>query len=94
MADLKTFENVIAFDPGLSGGIATLSASGELLACHDLPTLGEGTQRRIDAANLAAMLRPHLPARAVIEASARPSCSNTPRRVASESAPNEASKWF
>ena len=68
MADLKTFENVIAFDPGLSGGIATLSASGELLACHDLPTLGEGTQRRIDAANLAAMLRPHLPARAVIEA--------------------------
>jgi len=35
----------------------------------------------------------NLSARAVIEASARPSCSRTPRRVASESAPNEASKW-
>ncbi len=31
-------------------------------------------------------------ARSVIEASARPSCSRTPRRVASESAANEASK--
>ena len=35
----------------------------------------------------------NLSASSVIEASARPSCSRTPRRVASESAANEASKW-
>ena len=35
----------------------------------------------------------NLSARSVIEASARPSCSSTPRRVASDSAANEASRW-
>jgi hypothetical protein len=60
-------ENIVAFDPGLSGGVAILSPSGEIIACDDLPTIGEGTQRRIDAANLASMIRLHLPARAVIE---------------------------
>lgn len=60
-------ETIIAFDAGLSGGMAILNASGDLILCDDLPVIGEGAQRRIDAANLAAMIRPHLPARAVIE---------------------------
>src|SRR5437016_8993438 len=36
----------------------------------------------------------NFPARSVIEASARLSCSSTPRRVASDSAANEASRRF
>ncbi len=60
-------ETIIAFDPGLSGAVAFLSEAGELLDCRDLPTIGEKTQRRVDAANLATLIRAHLPARAVIE---------------------------
>lgn len=50
---------VIGFDPGLCGGIAVLDAAGGLVLCGDLPVIGEGAQRRLDAANLAAMIRPH-----------------------------------
>lgn len=58
---------VAAFDPGLSGGGAMLDREG-LLACFDLPTIGEGAQRRIDAANLADLLREYGPyAFAIVE---------------------------
>jgi hypothetical protein len=64
---------IVGFDPGLSGGIAFVSNDGALIDCQDLPVIGEGTQRRIDAANLAAIIRSHNPTRAVIEAvGARP----------------------
>ena len=59
---------IVGFDPGLSGGIAFVSNDGALIDCQDLPVIGEGTQRRIDAANLAAIIRSHTPTRAVIEA--------------------------
>lgn len=58
---------IVAFDPGLSGGIAFVSDDGALIDCRDLPTIGEGTQRRIDAANLAAIIRAHNPTKAIIE---------------------------
>ena len=64
---------IVAFDPGLSGAVAFVSNDGTLIDCTDLPTIGEKTQRRIDAANLAAIIRQHDPTRAVIEAvGARP----------------------
>jgi hypothetical protein len=64
---------IAAFDPGLNGGGAILGR-GALLACFDLPTIGEGAQRRIDAANLADLLREHGPYAAafVEQAGARP----------------------
>lgn len=64
---------VAAFDPGLNGGGAILTRDA-LLACFDLPTIGEGSQRRIDAANLADLLREHGPylVAYVEQASARP----------------------
>lgn len=51
--------NVLAIDPGLNGAGAVLDERGELIACFDLPTIGEGTQRRIDATNLAGHIRAH-----------------------------------
>jgi len=51
---------IAAFDPGLNGGGAFLTREG-LLACFDLPTIGESAHRRIDAANLADLLREHGP---------------------------------
>jgi crossover junction endodeoxyribonuclease RuvC len=58
---------IAAFDPELSGAVAFLSEAGELIDCQDLPVIGEGTQRRIDAANLAAIIRSHNPTKAIIE---------------------------
>ena len=58
---------IVAFDPGLSGAIAFLSEAGELIDCRDLPIIGADTQRRVDAANLASIIRQHNPSRAVIE---------------------------
>ena len=58
---------IVGFDPGLSGGVAFVSEAGELIDCLDIPVIGEGTQRRVDAANLAAIIRMHSPTRAVIE---------------------------
>jgi hypothetical protein len=41
---------------------------GDLIAFLDLPTIGEGTQRRVDAANLADLIREHGPyAFAIVE---------------------------
>ena len=59
--------SIIAFDPGLNGSSAVLSREG-LAVADDLPTIGEGTQRRVDAANLADFIREHGPYRlAVVE---------------------------
>jgi hypothetical protein len=57
--------SIIAFDPGLSGAFAILSRDSEIIA-GDLPIIGEGTQRRIDAANLADAIREHGPYRLAI----------------------------
>jgi crossover junction endodeoxyribonuclease RuvC len=53
--------NVFAVDPGLNGAAAVLDSAGGIIDCFDLPTIGEGTQRRIDAANLADLIRAHAP---------------------------------
>jgi crossover junction endodeoxyribonuclease RuvC len=53
--------NVLAVDPGLNGAAAVLDSAGGIIDCFDLPTIGEGTQRRIDAANLADLIRAHAP---------------------------------
>jgi hypothetical protein len=53
--------NVLSVDPGLNGGAAVLSPHADILANFDLPTIGEGTQRRIDPANLADTIREHGP---------------------------------
>ena len=60
--------NVFACDPGLNGAGAMLDAHGELIEVFDLPVIGEGKQRRIDAANLADLVRAHAPyAFAIVE---------------------------
>ena len=60
--------NVFAGDPGLNGGGAILNPDLNIIACFDLPIIGEGTQRRIDAANLADIIREHGPyAFAIVE---------------------------
>jgi hypothetical protein len=53
--------NVFSSDPGLNGGGAILNLNHEIVTCFDLPTIGENAQRRIDAANLADLLREHGP---------------------------------
>jgi hypothetical protein len=53
--------NVIAIDPGLTGAAAILDARGNLIEVFDLPTIGLKAQRRIDAANLADLIRAHAP---------------------------------
>jgi crossover junction endodeoxyribonuclease RuvC len=57
--------NIIAFDPGLNGSAAVLSREG-LVVADDLPTIGDAKQRRIDAANLADLIREHGPYRLAI----------------------------
>lgn len=60
--------NALSFDPGLCGAGNVLNHHGEILSCFDIPTIGEGTQRRIDAANLADTIREHGPyAFAIVE---------------------------
>jgi hypothetical protein len=60
--------NTLAIDPGLDGAGAVSNERGDFIACFDLPTMGEGTQRRIDAANLADLIREHGPyAFAIVE---------------------------
>jgi crossover junction endodeoxyribonuclease RuvC len=60
--------NVLAIDPGLEGAGAVIGADGELIEVFDLPVVGEGAGRRVDAANLTDLVRAHAPYRlAVIE---------------------------
>jgi hypothetical protein len=53
--------NIFSCDPGLDGAGAILDERGDFIACFDLPTIREGTQRRVDAANLADLIREHAP---------------------------------
>jgi crossover junction endodeoxyribonuclease RuvC len=63
-----TSQNVLSVDPGLNGGAAVLSSRGDILANFDLPTIGDGARRRVDAANLADAFREHGPyAFAIVE---------------------------
>jgi crossover junction endodeoxyribonuclease RuvC len=66
--------NTLAFDPGLNGAVAVLDPTGDIIVSFDIPTVGAGKQRRVDAANLADAIREHTPyAFAVVEqAAARP----------------------
>ena len=60
--------NVIAIDPGLNGAGAVSDERGDFIACFDLPMIGEGAQRRVDAANLPDLIREHGPyAFAIVE---------------------------
>jgi crossover junction endodeoxyribonuclease RuvC len=60
--------NVIAIDPGLTGAAAVLDTQGAIIDCFDLPTIGEGPQRRIDAANFSDLISKHQPyAFAIVE---------------------------
>ena len=60
--------NALAIDPGLNGAGAVSDERGDFIACFDLPTIGEGTQHRVDAANLADLIREHGPyAFAIVE---------------------------
>ncbi|WP_194303952.1 hypothetical protein [Chthonobacter albigriseus] len=52
----------------MSGAYAVLDASGAIVEVGDLPLIGTGTQRRIDAANLAAIVRRLSPERSILEA--------------------------
>jgi crossover junction endodeoxyribonuclease RuvC len=77
---------VFACDPGLNGAGAVSDERGDILACFDLPTIGEGAQRRVDAANLADLIREHGPyAFAIVEQVGAPpwtgSLANVPVRV-------------
>jgi hypothetical protein len=60
--------NIFSCDPGLDGAGAILDERRDFIACFDLPTIREGTQRRVDAANLADLIREHAPyAFAIVE---------------------------
>jgi crossover junction endodeoxyribonuclease RuvC len=65
--------NVIGIDPGMEGALAVLdgrraNGTSEIIALYDLPTIGEGKQRRVDAVSLANLIRAHTPvAFAVVE---------------------------
>ncbi len=60
--------NIVAFDPGINGGVAIIDGLGDLVLCIDTPTIGDGTHRRIDAVTLATNLRNYTPYKfAVVE---------------------------
>ncbi len=66
---------VVGIDPGVNGGLALLTAAGDLLDVVDMPTLADGTggKQAINAPLLAAQLRAWAPARAFCEfVAARP----------------------
>lgn len=39
----------IAIDPGLEGAIAVIDADGRIVDIHDMPTIGDGRDRKVDA---------------------------------------------
>ena len=60
--------NVMAIDPNLNGAGAVSDERGDFIACFDLRTIGESVKRRVDAANLADLIRQHRPyAFAIVE---------------------------
>jgi crossover junction endodeoxyribonuclease RuvC len=62
---------ILGIDPGLSGGIAFLSAAAgqprRVISADDIPVFGEGPKRRVDALALAKMIQACPPDFAVIE---------------------------
>jgi crossover junction endodeoxyribonuclease RuvC len=65
----------IGIDPGLSGAVAVLDATGALLALHDTPVLtlrtGRGTRQEYDVPGLVGLLAPYagLQAHVILEES-------------------------
>ena len=59
---------ILAATPGLGGALAVLDGGGELVEVFDLPVIGDGAGRCIDAAALADRIRAHTPyAFAIVE---------------------------
>src|SRR5687768_17347627 len=55
--------HMLGIDPGLTGAIAVLDATGTLVALHDTPTLTlrvqRGTRQAYDVPGMVALLRPY-----------------------------------
>jgi crossover junction endodeoxyribonuclease RuvC len=61
---------IAAIDPGLSGAACVLeqiNGAVMLISVIDLPVIGEGAKRRLDAMSFAGWLKHYAPTRAVIE---------------------------
>ena len=59
----------IGIDPGISGAIAVLSDTNELIATYDMPLLPKSkSKNQVNAAALAKIISGHLPATAYLEA--------------------------
>lgn len=66
---------IIGMDPGMSGAIAVISDTGELIGVHDMPTFAvvkkvagkDRTKNHINVHELGALLRPHQGSFAMIE---------------------------
>jgi crossover junction endodeoxyribonuclease RuvC len=62
---------ITAIDPGLSGAAVVLEQIGGtvvLLSLIDLPTVGEGAKRRLEAVTFASWLKDYAPQHAYVEA--------------------------
>src|SRR5215469_6513035 len=62
---------VLGIDPGMGGALAFYGASPsyvqDYFSVFDMPVYGDGKQRGVDAASLAALIRPFKPAFAIVE---------------------------
>jgi crossover junction endodeoxyribonuclease RuvC len=61
---------IVAIDPGMTGSAAILEqidGTVMLVSVIDLPTVGEGSKRRLDSVVFAGWLRHHAPSHAFIE---------------------------
>lgn len=63
---------IAGIDPGISGGVGLIEAQApfalaSLVACIDIPTVGEGAKRRVDASALARWITANKPDIAFIE---------------------------
>jgi len=70
---------ILGIDPGLSGALAWMNSSGEVMQLEDIPVFNEGKRKKaVDALALTALLIDRRPTHAVIEAvHARPTDSKT-----------------
>jgi crossover junction endodeoxyribonuclease RuvC len=61
---------IAAVDPGLSGAIAALERIGDdvsVVSVIDIPIVGEGSKRRLDAPNFVSWLAAHAPQHVYVE---------------------------
>lgn len=58
---------ICGIDPGLSGAWAIVSPKGDLVDCGDMPIVGVKAQNRVNAAELAAILKEQGVEQAVLE---------------------------